>query len=1250
MRNALVVLIMAGFTATPALADWIEIGQGPLPFSVEVLRADIGNTVIEYRVNGFDRTPVEIDGETYHRIGLGGESKDLTAGFPELPNICRSVILADAGGLDLRILESAYREISGVLVTPSKGNLLRTVNPEDVPYTFDPFYETDAWYPAEVATHRDPYIFRDFRGAVVVLNPFQYNPATQTLRVYTHVVVEVRPAFSAGVNELERLHSLQTLTRDFNQVYSEHFINHDPNRYASIDEEGTMLVICYDAWTSNVQPLVDWKNQMGLETEMVTVTQAGGSASAIDTYITNAYNASGGELVYVLLVGDYLECPTPIVSSAASDPSYSLITGSDNYPEILIGRFSAENTGQLDTQVERTVEYERDPQPGASWYHKGFGIGSAEGPGDDGEDDWEHIDNIRADLLAYTYTEVDQIYDPGASSSSVTIAVNGGRSIGTYCGHGGVTGWSTTGFSVSHVNALTNHDMLPFIFSVACNVGEFDGYTCFAESWLRATNGSVPTGAIGFYGSTISQSWDPPMCAQDECVDLLVADEKRTFGALCFNGSCQMMDEYGSFGEGEFLYWTVFGDPSLAVRTDTPATMSVNHDEAIDPEATTFAVTVVGIEGARCAISCCDGEYHGHGFTNASGYVDIPIVGTLSEETATLTVTAYNKSPYITTLTVGGSGPSKPTGLTAEPGDAEVVLSWDANTEPNLSYYIIFRDRAPEPTDSLDVVYAPDTTYLDPAVQNDSTYHYRIKAVDTDGNPSIFSNEVSATPEQPPVIFITHTPLADTGDATHPYPVVAQITTTAAPLDPDSLFVVFKTFGDWEPIQMWSTGTPDEYRADIPAQTCGTVVSYYILAVDTAHNRETDPNLAPGAYHDFQITYTAAFADDLESDLGWTVGAGDDGATTGIWERCDPNGTNDGTHQVQPEDDHTVAPGTQCYITGQSPVGAAQGDNDVDGGKTTLFSPTIDLSDYSSALVSYYRWYTNDTGSEPGTDVWKVDISDDGGGSWENLETTNVSNRSWAFQQFNIGDYVDLTTQVLVRFVAEDAGGGSIVEAGVDDFQILACPLPGDTEPPTVVVLDPNGGEELESTTDYPILWHAEDNEGVTAVNIFLSYDSGLTFPDTLAMGEVNDSVYVWPVVDVDATTCRIRIDAWDGGGNSASDMSDADFTITDATDVADRTRRHPTEVALSQNSPNPFNPVTEIVFALPEDTAVNLSVYDVHGRLVRTLADGLYKAGTHAAHWEGRDTRGVEASSGIYFCRLTAGGKILTKKMIMLK
>lgn len=185
---------------------------------------------------------------------------------------------------------------------------------------------------------------------------------------------------------------------------------------------------------------------------------------------------------------------------------------------------------------------------------------------------------------------------------------------------------------------------------------------------------------------------------------------------------------------------------------------------------------------------------------------------------------------------------------------------------------------------------------------------------------------------------------------------------------------------------------------------------------------------------DFQLT-AACIADDIESDAGWTVGDLDDDATTGIWVRVDPIGTGGGA--VQPEDDHTTDPGVLCWVTGQGPPDGDIGTEDVDGGKTTLFSPFYNLSGAMDPVLIYHRWYTNDAGSNPGTDVFLADVSSDGGANWINLETLGETRNFWERMEFNLSDVIDLTDQVQLRFTASDEGGGSIIEAGIDDLEIF---------------------------------------------------------------------------------------------------------------------------------------------------------------------------------------------------------------------
>ena len=234
----------------------------------------------------------------------------------------------------------------------------------------------------------------------------------------------------------------------------------------------------------------------------------------------------------------------------------------------------------------------------------------------------------------------------------------------------------------------------------------------------------------------------------------------------------------------------------------------------------------------------------------------------------------------------------------------------------------------------------------------------------------------------------------------------------------------------------------DLYEAMLPPATCSSVPEFYFSAEGDGGTVMTNPSNAPSEVYTALVgTLAVAAEDDFEADEGWSVGAPDDDATTGIWERGDPNGT-----EAQPEDDHTASPGTQCWVT--DPRGGSLGDYDVDGGKTTLFSQILDVTGLEQPIISYYRWYSNDTGSTPGTDVFTVDISNDAGANWTNVETVGPSGTGtsggWIFHEFDVASIITPTDQMQLRFIAADEGDGSLVEAALDDFSIteFSCSMP----------------------------------------------------------------------------------------------------------------------------------------------------------------------------------------------------------------
>jgi hypothetical protein len=85
-------------------------------------------------------------------------------------------------------------------------------------------------------------------------------------------------------------------------------------------------------------------------------------------------------------------------------------------------------------------------------------------------------------------------------------------------------------------------------------------------------------------------------------------------------------------------------------------------------------------------------------------------------------------------------------------------------------------------------------------------------------------------------------------------------------------------------------------------------------------------------------------------------------------------------------------------------------------------------------------------------------------------------------------------------------------------------------------------------------------------------------------------------------------------------------------------------------NYPNPFNPETTLSFSLPNDSSVNITIYNIKGQKVKTLTDDFYTAGHHQIIWNGTNDTGQNVGSGIYLYRLKTGEKSLTQKMLLLK
>lgn len=715
MKKVLFTLMFVALSSLTFAQQWTSLGKST-PSAPEVTLVSSGEqqVIVDFKLGGFGLTRVETPNGTQHIVSVPEMATMLEAGAPDLPQFPVPAIIGDKAEMEAIVVAGDYTDYENMEIAPSKGNFSRQIDPASVPYTYGSMYSENAFYPAAQATLDAPYILRDYRGQNIVVRPFSYNPVTKTLRVYHHLTIGMRKVSDNGENAKLARKASQKVSPETKAAYQRRFINYKESnaKYNFIEDRGEMLVICADQFMAKMQSFVDWKNQSGRPTTMVSVTEVGGNNDTqIKNYITNLYNDPEHNLVYVLFVGDYEHITPHPVGAERSDNWFGQVEGTDHYPEVFIGRFSVQNDLMVENQVAKVLYYERDMPAGLTWANKGLGIGAiGAGSGHYGEDDYQHIDFIRDTLEHYTYDHVTELHGGGggASASSISATINAGVSIINYCNHGEVTGWSVASYSNSHVNALVNDNMYPIVWSVACLCGKFNyGSECFAEAWMRATDNTngIPTGAIGGMFSWMSQPWIPPMYGQDEMVNILTewheADHyNHTMGGASLNGNMDVIDKSGSQGYDTHDTWILFGDPSLLVRTDNPVSMNINCTPAvlmlgmseleISAENTSYGIATLMMDGEVIATG-----YIEDGICNLN-FAPMSNVGN-----ATLTVIGYNKvteiidievlpaeGPYIT---VAGSMPAsapvnqetslslsfRNVGVDATDGPTTVTLSCD---------------------------------------------------------------------------------------------------------------------------------------------------------------------------------------------------------------------------------------------------------------------------------------------------------------------------------------------------------------------------------------------------------------------------------------------------------------------------------------------------------------------------------------------------------------------------------------------
>ena len=199
------LLLTLGFSST-----WVGLdSKTPKLIKPSVISSDIQETYLSFEFEGYHSIDIQTPNGLESIINLERGSSILESGAPDLDKWTSSIIIPDEGSTSVEVISSSYHDFYDIAVAPSKGNFSRMI------------------YPGTLAELRDPYILRDLRGQTVVVYPLHYNPQTKTLRLYTHIELKVTTVGGGGANLLHRSSSQQSVSKEFNTIYQDMFLNYN---------------------------------------------------------------------------------------------------------------------------------------------------------------------------------------------------------------------------------------------------------------------------------------------------------------------------------------------------------------------------------------------------------------------------------------------------------------------------------------------------------------------------------------------------------------------------------------------------------------------------------------------------------------------------------------------------------------------------------------------------------------------------------------------------------------------------------------------------------------------------------------------------------------------------------------------------------------------------------------------------------------------------------------------------------------
>jgi PKD repeat protein len=577
------------------------------------------------------------------------------AGKPALPVRYELLLIPEGAQASIQMKPSvSYEALSGMIYPALRPATDRVGDPEPEFIMDSAFYQTNTFYPERAVDIVKIFKIRGLSLALIRICPLQYNPKKYKIRFFEELnftvdfkgkILSLLPQTPVSTAFLQ---SLQNVVLNAASLKAEMSVKQKSLKTTSTAPKN-YIIITHNDYHQAADSLAKWKSQLGYSVQIVS--RASWTSAQVKSEINSLYLAYNPLPDYFVILGDHDKVPGEIHQDPlyhdnfATDLYYACMDGTNDYAaDMAFGRISVASAVQAMLVVNKIISYEKTPPMIPGFYTNGIGCAFYQ---DDDYNDHEDrrflmtMEEIRNYMTTQGYN-MSRVYKardsanpvyyndgfyanseplpndllrPGflwnGSKTDIISQLNSanGDLFLAHRDHGyvGGSGWGYPQFVSNDIDLLNNGNKLPVVFSINCHTGEFQLPECFAEKFLRKSNG----GAVGVFGAAyysysgfndgliegmFDAIWASPglVPSLSGNGDLPVGTPQPnspiyTMGDVMNQGLLRMLQTWGDDRYTDELYH-YFGDPAMRIWTAYPTLITSTHQNSLNCGDTSFAV------------------------------------------------------------------------------------------------------------------------------------------------------------------------------------------------------------------------------------------------------------------------------------------------------------------------------------------------------------------------------------------------------------------------------------------------------------------------------------------------------------------------------------------------------------------------------------------------------------------------------------------------------------------------------------